>query len=425
MRLHRAFLWMVLLATIAVPAAAQETKPPQITLIKAGLLVDPDAGTATPNQTIVVEEGKIKTVGGNVDVPAGAQVIDLSKQAVLPGLFDAHTHMALRTTRQMSYFVESIVRPTSYRTVEAVANAREMLESGFTTIRDVGNDGLYAASALRWGIEQGIVPGPTVINAGRIIAPFGGQFHVQPEKWQAVGEPEYCFADSRDEMRKCIRQNIQFGATVIKIVVDDQKYIYAPDDIRFMIAEAHAAGVKLAAHAWTHPGAHNAAEAGVDSIEHGFAMTDDDLELAKKNGVVLVGTDFTLQAAKIELSSGDPQKFHDQFVDRLKRAWKIGTPMAFGTDVTYFEKGITRGEASVEFIDSFVEAGVPAPAIVKIMTANAARLLGVDKDRGFIKPGQWADIIATPKNPLQDIQTLKNVDFVMKNGKVFRNDVAK
>ncbi len=421
MKFRAAICLLVLFASVA--ALSQEQPKPQVVVIKAGKLIDPDNGTTATNQVIVVENGKIKSVGAGGEIPAGAQVIDLSSETVLPGLFDAHTHMALRTTKQMSYFTESIVHPTSYRTVEAVANAKEMLESGFTTIRDVGNDGLYAASALRWGVEQGIVPGPTVINAGRIIAPFGGQFHVQPQNWETIGQPEYCFADTRDEMRKCIRENIQFGATVIKIVVDDQKYIYTPDEIRFMINEAHSAGLKLAAHCWTHPGAHNAAEAGVDSIEHGYDMTDDDLALAKKNNVVLVGTDFTLEASR-EMGIKDPEKDHAHFLDRLKRAWKVGTPMAFGTDVTFNPKGGTRGTASVQFIDSFVEAGVPAPAIVKIMTANAARLLGVEKDRGFIKPGLWADIIATPANPFDDIQTLKKVNFVMKNGSVFRNDVS-
>jgi imidazolonepropionase-like amidohydrolase len=157
-------------------------------------------------------------------------------------------------------------------------------------VRDVGNEGNFACTSLKRVINQGLVPGPTIINAGRIIAPYGGQFHLQPDK-PKLAEPEYFFGDTRDEMIKAIRENAHYGAGVNKIVVDDQRYIYSVEDIRFMIAEAARMGLKLAAHAWTGPGAHNAAEAGVASIEHGRIMSDDDLRLAKKNNVVLVGTD--------------------------------------------------------------------------------------------------------------------------------------
>ena len=151
-----------------------------------------------------------------------------------------------------------------------------MLEAGFTTIRDVGNNGNYADTALRQAIEQGIVPGPTMINAGRIIAPYGGQYHLQPER-KSLGEPEYLYADTRDEMKKAIRQNIQFGALVIKIVVDDQKYIYSAEDIKYMVEEARLAGLRIAAHCMTEHGARNAILGGVASIEHGFQMSDEAL----------------------------------------------------------------------------------------------------------------------------------------------------
>jgi imidazolonepropionase-like amidohydrolase len=256
-----------------------------------------------------------------------------------------------------------------------------------------------------------------MINAGRIIAPYGGQFHLQPEK-RDLGTPEYAFADTHDEMLKAIRENIHYGATVIKIVVDDQKYIYSADDIRFMVAEAHRDGLKLAAHCWTEPGARNAAEAGVDSIEHGEMMTNEDLQLAKRNHVVLVGTDFTESAAS---ESGMPE-MHAVFVDRLKRAYQIGVTMAFGTDAFVYVPGETRGTLAAEYVDSWVEAGVPAKDTLRAMTINAARLLGVDAERGAIKPGLAADIIATPENPLDNIQAVRKVSFVMKDGSVFKND---
>jgi imidazolonepropionase-like amidohydrolase len=394
-----------------------------ITAIKAGRLVDPETGTASANQIILVEGAKITAVGAGLPIPAGATVIDLSSFTVLPGLFDAHAHLCSTTVKERdnrNTFFTDLLDPTSYRAIQGVANAREMLESGFTTVRDVGNAGNYADTSLRVAIEEGLVPGPTVINAGRIIAPFGGQYHLQPER-RGLGEPEYFYADTRDEMVKAIRENAHFGARVIKIVVDDQPYIYSVDDIKFIVAEAARAGLKVAAHCMTEQGARNAAEAGVASIEHGFRMSDDALRLAKRNSVVLVGTDFPEKAAGY-LGPPPPfaQQFHAVFLDRLKRAYKIGVTMAYGTDAFFKVEGETRGTLAISFIDSFVEAGVSASDTLRIMTTNAARLLGVERQRGAIKPGLAADIIATPENPLDNINTLKQVSFVMKNGKVFK-----
>jgi imidazolonepropionase-like amidohydrolase len=412
---------VLLLAATAPRSAAQypQTEPARYIAIKAGKLLDPEKGTTASNQTILVHGRTIEAVGGNVPVPPGAEVIDLSKATVLPGLFDAHTHLCMTVKKERdagSYYITTLLDSTPFRAIEGVANARDMLAAGFTTVRDVGNAGNYADTALRQAIDRGLVPGPTMLNAGRIIAPYGGQFHLQPEK-RDLATPEYAFADTRDEMVKAIRENLHYGAKLIKIVVDDQPYIYSAEDIRFMVEEAHRDGVKLAAHCWTHPGAHNAAEAGVDSIEHGQMMTNEDLQLAKKNHVVLVGTDFTESAAR---EAGSPE-FHPVFVDRLKRAYQVGVTMAFGTDVIWAVPGETRGTLAAEYVDSWTEAGVPARDTLQAMTINAARLLGVDRERGAIRPGMAADIIATPTNPLDDIQAVRKVSFVMKNGTVFKN----
>jgi imidazolonepropionase-like amidohydrolase len=415
-------LSIAFLAATTPETAAQypQPGPPRVIAIKAGKLVDPEKGTTAANQIIVVRGQKIDAVGANVPVPADAQIIDLSKSTILPGLFDAHTHLCMTVKKQRdagNYYITTLLDPTPYRAIEGVANARDMLAAGFTTIRDVGNAGNYADTALRVAIERGLVPGPTMLNAGRIIAPYGGQFHLQPEK-KDLATPEYIFADTRDEMVKAIRENIHYGATVIKIVVDDQKYIYSVDDIRFMVEETHRAGLKLAAHCWTQAGAHNAAEAGVDSIEHGQMMTNDDLQLAKKNHVVLVGTDFTEIAAR---ETGFPE-LHKVFVDRLKRAYQIGVTMAFGTDVINIVPGETRGTQASEYVNSWAEAGVPTKDTLQAMTINAARLLGVDRERGAIRPGLAADIIAMPGNPLENIQAVRKVSFVMKDGTVFKSE---
>lgn len=386
----------------------------QVTVIRAGRMVDTETGEVKPNQIILVENGKITAIGSNTSIPAGANVIDLSKSVVLPGLFDMHTHLCMDVIEARdhgNYYFTTLLDPDSYRSIEGVVNARTMLESGFTSVRDVGNEGNYACTSVRRAIQQGMVPGPTIVNAGRIIAPYGGQFHLQPDK-QKLAEPEYFFADTRDEMIKGIRENIHYGAGVIKIVVDDQRYIYSIEDIKFMIDEAAKAGLKLIAHCWTKAGAHNAAAAGVASIEHGFDMTDEDLELAKKNNVVLVGTDY--------LAIGSSPQSHAQWVDRLKRAYKIGVTMAYGTDATGQRAGQTRGTEAIAGIDPWVEAGVPPKSILQAMTSNAARLMGVDKVRGFLKEGMAADLIAVPENPIENINTLKSVTFVMKNGAVIK-----
>ena len=396
----------------------------QVTAIKAGKLVVPETGTTLTNQIILVEGSRIKAVGADLQIPGGAKIIDLSKSTVLPGLFACHEHMAFLIRRQGpergSLFFYDLTHTNAERAIHGVVNARDMLASGFTTIRDVGNDANYVATDLRRAIDQGLIPGPTIINSGRIIAPFGGQYFLNPER-RELGAPEYFFADTRDEMRKAIRENIHFGARVIKIVVDDQRYIYSVDDIRFMVAEAAAAGLKLAAHCVTEAGARNAAEAGVTSIEHGFEMSDEVLAIAKKNNVVLVGTDFTEKAwLAYEMPAELAKRFHDRSVDRLKRAYKIGVTMAFGSDLIFWASDETRGTWTMSQIDSLVEAGIPPRDILLEMTTNAAQLLGVEKTRGAIKPGLFADIVATPENPLDNINTLKQVNFVMKNGKVFK-----
>jgi imidazolonepropionase-like amidohydrolase len=397
------------LGLILLPICGQA----QITAIKAGRVIDPDTGKTASNQIILVQRGKITAIGVGLTIPVGATVIDLSRFTVLPGLFDAHTHLCMTVKQARDsgrYFYTTLNDPDSFRAIEGVANARAMLEAGFTTVRDVGNEGNYACTSLRRAIQADIVPGPTIVNAGRIIAPFGGQFQLQQDK-PKLGEPEYLYADTRDEMVKAIRENIHFGARVIKIVVDDQRYIYSAEDIRFMVDEAGRAGLKLAAHCWTRQGAHNAALAGVASIEHGFDMPDDELKLAKKNNVTLVGTEY--------LALTIPGT-HDRWVDRLRRAFKIGVPLVYGTDVIDAVEGQTRGTLAISGIDPWIEAGVPAPAILKAMTVDAARLLDVDKDRGSLRVGLAADMIATVDNPIENANALKRVSFVMKNGVVIK-----
>ena len=417
-RLRLAAALVASLALVPPAAAAQSAAPASVVAIRAGRLIDPETGEAARNQIVLVEGEKITAVGPDVAIPSGAQVVDLSDQSVLPGLFDAHTHMLLTEKKQRdgnNYFFTTLTEPTAYRAVQGVGNGIAMLRAGFTTIRDIGNAGLYGDVALRQGIDEGWVEGPTMKVSGIIIAPLGGQFHLQPEK-PDLGEPEYLYADTPDEIVKAVRQNAHYGADFIKIVTDDQRYVYSVDDIKQFIQEAGEIGMKVAAHAWTPVGGHRAALAGVASIEHGLTLPDSTLEVMKQNGVYLVGTDFTELASR-EMGTD----WFTPAVDRLRRAYRIGVPIAFGTDVVFAVDGHDRGTLSIDFVSTFKAAGIPAPDILKMMTGNAARLMGLEGERGFLKPGLYADIIAVPGNPLEEIDALREVTFVMKNGRIVKD----
>ncbi len=427
--MKRHIIALLILACFATGAAAQtpapSPTPTPLTAIRAGRLIDPETGRESRNQVILVEGRKIKAVGENVQIPAGARVYDLSGSTVMPGLFDAHTHLCMVVDLQRdagNYFYTTLNDPDSFRAVQGVANARAMLEAGFTTVRDVGNEGNYACVSVAQGIERGLIQGPTMLTAGRIIAPYGGQFHLQPTR-RELGEPEYFFADSRDELRKAVRENAHFGAQVIKIVVDDQRYIYSAEDIRFVVEEAKRAGLKVAAHCWTREGAHNAAEGGVASIEHGNHISDEDLQLAKRNGVTMVFTPFPEWVLKLFRSGPEAAaaEYRDE-IDRLRAGHRAGLTIAFGTDAIDEIAKYTRGSQAITWIDSYVAAGLAPRDILKVMTTNAAKLLGVDATQGSIRPGMNADIIATQGNPLEDINALKQVSFVMKYGAVVKDE---
>ena len=394
----------------------------QTTVIRAGHLIDPATGKVTDNQTIVVQDGKIALVGAEVRVTPNTPLIDLSKSWVMPGLMDAHTHLTLSLSREQGLEESYLKTPTGWRLLQGVRNARGMLEAGFTTVRDVGNAANYADADLRRAIEKGWFPGPTILNAGKIITPFGGQSHgIAPEQgpfWRW----EYLDADTPEEVRKAVRENIYYGATTIKLVTDNSKFYSTAEEVRAAVEEAHRAGMIVGVHVIRSDAARAVIEGGADSIEHGFDLNDDVLKLMKSKGIVLVGTDFPLAHLEFMGDSGGvippPKESAAMILDRLKRAYKIGVKMAFGSDSLADMPGKTRGEAAMEYLDVWLAAGVPSPEILKAMTSNVAELLRLKGKRGAIAVGEAADIIATPENPLADARALKKVNFVMKDGRV-------
>lgn len=246
----------------------------QGTVIKAGKLIDPKEATVQEDVMIFIKGDRIDSVGKDIEIPEDAEVIDLTDYSVLPGLFDCHTHLCLMIKAKgnlgLAALSDYLLNTTADKALQGVENARFYLESGFTTIRDVGNAGHFADVALKRVINAGKFPGPNILVTGKIIAPMGGQHHVNAENLD-YPKVEYIEADTRDEMRKGIRMNLHMGADWIKIVIDDQRYIYSAEDVRFIVDEAAKAGVKVAAHCVTEMGIRNAIEGGLASIEHNLS----------------------------------------------------------------------------------------------------------------------------------------------------------
>ena len=396
----------------------------QVTAIRAGRLLDPERGVVTPNQIILVENGRFTQIGaaGSVAIPAGAEVVDLSSLTVMPGLVDAHNHLALTYKDEPEsnvYYYTYVADPTPLRAIQAVSNGMQMLSSGFTIIRDMGNNGNYADAALRVAIEQGWVPGPTIINSGIIIGGMGGQFWPTPEmaKDHNIVYPEYLDADTPDEIVKAVRQNALFGATVIKICVDCKPWGYSVDEIKLFISEAAKIGFKVEGHVQTRDGARRAIEAGIWSIAHDNGLDEEMHRGMAAKGIFRAGTE-----TPISLTGHTTPDRYARTVAKLKNAYELKVPLTFSTDADYYVPGKTRGEVAIEFIETWKAAGIPAADIIRAMTVTGYKVSETLDKRGLIKTGLAADLIAVDGNPLERIDALRSVKFVMKNGMVFKRD---
>jgi imidazolonepropionase-like amidohydrolase len=397
----------------------------QVIAIRAGAVIDPAHGSSAKDQIILVEKGKILAVGAGIAIPAGAEVIDLSHEWVAPGLIDAHTHMTLTEIGGDAPFESFYLNQSStLRALRGLHNATLVLQAGFTTLRDVGNSAEWAMSDVRRAIDAGWFVGPTIIDSGKIIAPFGGQSRDIPPRQGPFWQFEYIDADGPDEIRKAVRTDIYYGAGVIKLVADNNPYHYSVDEFRAAVNEAHRAGIPVAVHVYAGDALDNAIEAGVDSIEHGFDLTDAQLKRMKDKGIFLVGTDFPRAHLDIVGTSGgilpEPQVLAPKIIDRLRRAHRIGVRMAFGSDTVIDMPGRTRADLMFDYLAVWRAAGVPPADILRAMTTDAAELLRVNKVRGTIAEHLSADLVALPADPLDDIENLRKIDFVMKDGKIVR-----
>ncbi len=411
-----------ILLSVALLVSATCVAAAQVTAIRAGGLVDPEAGTVAAHQVILVENGRFTAVGANVAIPPGADVIDLSQLVVLPGLVDAHNHLALTYKEEPEhnvYYLTYVLESTPLRAIQAVSNGIQMLNAGFTIVRDMGNAGNYADVALRQAIEQGWIPGPTIINSGIIIGGMGGQFWPTPEMAldHNIVYPEYLDADTPDEIVKAVRQNALFGSRVIKICVDCKPWGYTVDEIRLFIAEAAKAGLKVEGHVQTVDGARRAIEAGIWSIAHDRGLTDEMHRAMAQKGIFRAGTETPLSLT----GHTSPERF-ERTVASLRNAYENGVPLTFSTDADYWIPGMTRGEVAIEFIETWKAADIPPVDILRAMTTNGYLVSETEDTRGPIRVGLVADLIAVDGNPLEDIDALRQVRFVMKDGVVFKRD---
>jgi imidazolonepropionase-like amidohydrolase len=422
------FCLLLLVLLVGVTQAQSQIIP--TTAIKVGRLIDPESGAVATNQVIIIEGEKIKAVGPNLAIPAGAAIIDLSKLTVLPGLVDAHTHMAMTYKEQPEnnyYYLTYVMESTPMRAIQAASNGIQLLNSGFTVVRDVGNNALYADAALRQAIEQGWLPGPTVIPSGPMIGSTGGQFWPTPEMYKdhKIMYPEYIDANSPDEIVRAIRENMLFGARTIKLCIDCKPWGYSVEDIKLAISEAAKGGCLVEGHVQTADGAQRAIDAGIHMIAHGNALTPEHHAQMAKKGIFLNGTDTPFMPYR-----GTEQAFK-RTVANLRDAWEKKVPLTFSTDFDYWNdrmknektgEWLTRGDLTIAFLETWKAAKIPPADILRAMTINGYKAADIIKERGPIKPGFYADLIAVSGDPLTDIDALRDVQFVMKNGMVFKKE---
>ena len=414
--------WVVLLFFFAVmPADAQ------VTAIRAGAVIDPSTGALSRNQVILVEGTKITRVSGETQIPTGANVIDLSHSFVLPGLMDAHTHISWNSGwGDEGTYARLETTSTAFRALMAIKLAREALNSGFTPLRDVGGlEGEYALSDVRHALALGWFIGPTIQSCGKIIGPYGGQYHRVAPEYGRTWTHDFADADSPEEVRAAVRRNIFYGANCIKLVADNSIYHYSVDEVKAAVDEAHSAGLAVAVHVLGGEAARNVILGGADSIEHGHNLDDDLLRLMKEHGTFLSGTEFP--KAHLVGMYRSPELAEEQDrkeVDRLRRSYKVGVKIVFSTDTVIDLPGKTRGQMMLDYLDQWVRAGIPPADILKAMITTNAELLRIADQRGRIASGYAADIIATPQNPLEDIRALRQVNFVMKDGRQIKQQAA-
>lgn len=419
-------LWTVwpVCDTLAQGAAASESRP---VAVRAGQVLEVETGTLIPNVVILIRGGHIEAVGPEVRIPQGATVIDLSDAVVLPGLIDAHTHVCIQPDYGSNNPI--LYKSIPYRTVEAVHAAQATLDAGFTTVRDLDSEGAdWADVAIRDGINAGLITGPRMQVATLAISITGGYMNqvglapgIEVPQWGAL-------ADSPAALVQEVRRQIKYGTDWIKLYATGTTRNIDPDtmeplaqfgydDIKLVVDEAARFRKPVAAHAYGGPGARDAIRAGVRSIEHGFLLDDEALGLMVQHGTYWVPTLSVYVPSSPRAEWGALRTAivaaHEQ---TFRRAVEKGVKIAYGTDAG----ALPHGDNAVDFARMVAYGMTPLQAI-ESATSVAAELMGMDGAVGTLAAGAFADVIAVPANPLDDIAVLGDVRFVMKGGTVIKN----
>jgi imidazolonepropionase-like amidohydrolase len=415
----------VLAASMTAASGHAET-----TVLKAGALLDVNDGKLLKPAAVVIENGLIQAVNPDT-LPTAAEVIDLGDKVLLPGLMDMHTHLTLDFFSGDDWVTMPVLETAPDWAIRGVVFADQTLQAGFTTVRDVGANSGFPDVALMRAIDRGMIPGPRMWPAGHYISMTGGHCDVTgfAPGILELG-PRQGIADGVDEVIKAVRYQAKHGVRLIKVCATAGVFSfsrsapigaqqYSLEELQAIVREATKLGLKVVAHAHGTDGINAAIRAGVASIDHGSILSDESIRLMIEHGTYLVPN---LYINDLELPDDTPPAIREKneylvplVRQSLQKAHEAGVKMALGTD-----SGVYRhGENGREFA-ALVKNGIPELKAIQMATVNAADLLGVD-DRGEIKAGKLADIIAVDANPLDDISVLENVRFVMKDGKVYKN----
>jgi imidazolonepropionase-like amidohydrolase len=456
MKQIRTFLALAFLVLIyALTTLGQEANDAAAaggTLIKAGRMLDPRTGNVLSPAAVLIENGKIKEVGSPTQVQAhapGVKTIDLGSATLLPGLIDSHTHLLIdiivppeaEIARHSNGefapgLLLAIVESPTKRVLLGAQLAREDLESGFTTVRNLGHSGIDGDAALRDAINAGRVPGPRILASGRKLIALGSYIQgLNPAVAQATIQQEFLQIDSPDRARDAVRQNVFYNVDLIKVTVGED---ISPAELMAVVEEAHRQHLKVAVHAADIVSIQTAIEAGADSIEHGNKVTDEQLKQMRDKGIFLdltptwYGSFFmkitepsiVMSSAFHSSNASSDARVQKQYDELVPRVLKSGVKFAAGSDMCWFYPGKTRGEASVATFVNLRAAGMPPLDVIRAITVNAAEMLGWQDRIGSIEPGKFADLVAVAGDPIADVTEIERVRFVMKDGQVVRNDLA-
>jgi imidazolonepropionase-like amidohydrolase len=410
------------LATLLLFGAGAGAPRAEVIALHAARMVDVRSGALVRDPVILIDGDRIAAVGPGLADPPGARRVDLGDVTLLPGLIDAHAHLLSDKTAETdeAALAEVAGMTTAQRALRGAAMAREDLQAGITTVRDVGNSGRGGDVALRDAIAAGWVEGPRMVVSTRALTPVA----------QAIIDDEYAVVTGPEDARRAVRQAIYEGADLIKVIVNQGPRMLDAAEMAAIVDEAHRSGRKVAAHATNDAAVRLAAEAGVDSVEHAFGAGDAVLSLLAQKQIVLAPTDPPLDellaiAIPPEASPqrrAAVQQHLESWVatqrDRLARAEKLGVPIAAGSDVAWRISGRTRGELTIAVFVHYADAGLTPIQILRAASLDAARMLGLGDQTGALEPGRFADIVAVEGNPLTNITALTRVRFVMKAGAV-------